>query len=90
MINKIAENPKLECMIQERGDKAIIFVPVSLIEAGKAEPGMPDKNIITVWYLKNRIDIEIEDRSNKVQCFSKKDINDNVLERIYIMYKNIK
>lgn len=74
----------------KRNDKAIIFVPVSLIEQGKAEKGMKDKNIITVWYLVNRIDIEIEDRNDKVQCFSKSDINDNVIERIYNMYKNIK
>lgn len=90
LIDKIMEKSQIKCMIQKRNDKAIIFVPVSLIEQGKAEKGMKDKNIITVWYLVNRIDIEIEDRNDKVQCFSKSDINDNVIERIYNMYKNIK
>lgn len=54
-----------------------------------AEKGMQNKNIITVWYLVNRIDIEIEDRDDKVQCFSENDINDDVIERIYKMYEDV-
>lgn len=77
-------------MIQQRGDNAIIFVPVSIIEEGRAKKGMKDKNIITVWYLTNRIDIEIEDRNNKEQCFLKEDINDEIIERIYGIYQKIK
>ena len=77
-------------MIQERCDKAIIFIPVSLIEEGKAGKSMKSKNKITVWYLRDRVDIEIEDRNNKVKCYSKEDINDKLIERIYGMYNNIK
>ena len=51
---------------------------------------MKNKNIITVWYFGNRIDIEIEDRNNKYQCFSKEDINDKMIERIYDIYEKIK
>ncbi|MDP4176897.1 MAG: hypothetical protein Q8900_00975 [Bacillota bacterium] len=76
-------------MIQKRGDKPIILVPISLIEEGKAGKGMKNKNIITIWYLKNRIDIEIEGRNNKVKCFSKDDINDSIIERVYDIYKSI-
>jgi hypothetical protein len=90
LINKIVDKPEIKCMIQERGDKAIIFVPVSLIEEGKAEADMQNKNIITVWYLKDRINIQIEDRNNKVECFSKEDISDKVLARILIMYEKRK
>lgn len=90
LINKIVGKPNIKCMIQERGDNAIIFVPVSLIEEGKAGKGMKNKNIITVWYFGNRIDIEIEDRNNKDQCFSKEDINDKMIERIYDIYEKIK
>jgi hypothetical protein len=89
LINKITEKPQIKCMIQERGDKAIIFVPISLIEEGKAEKGMQNKNIITVWYYTNRIDVEIEDRNNKDRCFLKEDINDKMIERIYDIYKRI-
>jgi len=89
LISKIVGNPEIKCMIQERGDKAIIFVPVSLIKEGKAGKGMKDKNIITVWYFGSRIDIEIEDRENKEQCFLKEDINDKMIQRIYDIYKNI-
>lgn len=90
LISKIVEKSQIRCMVQERGDKAIIFVPISLIEEGRAEKGMKNKNIITVWYLSNRIDIEIEDRDNKEKCFFKADIDDNIIERIYNIYKNIK
>lgn len=90
LINKIVSKTEIKCMIQERGDKVIIFVPVSLIEEGKAGKGMKNKNIITVWYLENRIDIEIEDRNNKDRCFSIEDINNTMIERIYDIYKNIK
>ena len=90
LINKITGKPQIKCMIQERGDKAIIFVPISLIEEGKAEKGMQNKNIITVWYYANRIDVEIEDRNNKDRCFLKEDINDETIERIYDIYKRIK
>lgn len=89
LINKIKGKSEIRSMIQQRGDNAIIFVPVSLIEEGRAKKGMKDKNIITVWYLTNRIDIEIEDRNNKEQCFSKEDINDKMIERIYSIYQNI-
>ena len=61
-----------------------------MIQIALQGKGMQDKNIITVWYLNNRIDIEIEDRNNKVKCFSKEDINEKILERIFIMYRNIK
>ena len=57
LIDKIIDRQEIECMIQMRGDKAIIFVPISLIEQGMAERGMQNKNIITVWYLVNRIDM---------------------------------
>lgn len=90
LICKIVREPEIKCMIQERGDKAIIFVPISLIEEGKAGKGTKNKNIITVWYFENRIDIELEDRNNKDQCFSKEDINDKMIERIHGIYKNIK
>lgn len=90
LINKIKDKSEIKSMVQQRGDKAIIFAPVSLIEEGRAKKGMKDKNIITVWYLANRIDIEIEDRNNKEQCFLKEDINDEIIERIYSLYQNIK
>lgn len=90
LINKIKEKSQIKSVIQERGDNAIIFVPVSLIEEGRAKKGMKDKNIITVWYFTNRIDIEIEDRNNKEQCFLNEDINDETIERIYSIYQNIK
>lgn len=46
---------------------------------------MKNKNIITVWYLDNRTDIEIEDKNKREQCFLKEDINDKMVERIYSM-----
>lgn len=90
LIGLISTKIEIKCMIQERGDKAIVFVPISLIEEGRAEKGMKNKNIITVWYFRNRIDIEIEDRDYKEKCFSKEDIDDSMIERIYAIYKSIK
>lgn len=90
LIDKIMCRSEIKCRIQIRSDESIIFVPVSLIKRGMTERNMKNKNIITVWYLANRLDIEIEDRDDKVQCFSEEDINDSVIERIYNIYKNIR
>ncbi len=89
LIKKIKMREIIDCMIQERGDKSITFVPSSLIEDGRAERGMRNKNIIIVSYRIDCIEIEFDCR-NKKKYYLKEDINDELIEKIIMRYQNIR